>query len=147
MGAEKVQTAEIKLKMGVLCNRNLFQNALMGVRKELCTDQCRDLRNTVASSNLWSSLINLTPHNMSLEAFFTNTVIASKSLNVDFVYIDDTSCINSVSLPLMAILCRDAASRVHTLAWGVIQNRTTTTFQIFPLCEGVLPIDQGVHVR
>ena len=31
----------------------------------------------------------------------------------------------------MAVLCRDAVSGVHTLAWGVIQNRTTTTFRRF----------------
>ena len=116
MGAEKVQTAEIKLKMGVLCNRNVFQNALRGVRKDLCDDQCRDLRNTVSASDLWSSPINLTPDNVFLEAFFTNTALASKSLNVDIVYLDDTSCTNSFSLPLMAVLCRDASSRVHTLA-------------------------------
>ena len=28
MGAEKVQTAEIELKMDVFCNMNVFQNAL-----------------------------------------------------------------------------------------------------------------------
>ena len=94
----------------------MFQNALRSVRRDLGTDQCRDLRNTVAASSLLSSVIHLTSDNVFLEAFFTNTALASKCIDIDFVYIDDTSCTNVFSLPLMAVLCRDAASRIHTLA-------------------------------
>ena len=131
MATDKVNTAEIKMINGVLCNRNVFQNALRSVKKDLCCDQCRDLRNTVATSHLWTSTIHLTADNVFVEAFFTNTVLVSKCLEVNFVYLDDTSCTNAFSLPLMAVLCRDAALRIHTLAWGIIQNRTTTTFRRF----------------
>ena len=131
MAAEKVNTTEIKLKNGVLCNRDVFQNALRSVRKELSTDQCRDLRNTVSSSHLWSSVIHLSSDNVFVEAFFTNTALASKCLNIEFVYLDDTSCTNSFCLPLMTILSRDASSRIHTIAWGIIKNRTTATFRRF----------------
>ena len=68
---------------------------------------------------------------MFVEAFFANAVLASKHFPVDFVYLDDTSCANMFSLPLVCVLSRDASSNVHTLAWGVIKNRTTTTFRRF----------------
>ena len=118
MAADKVHTAEIKMKNGVLCNGNVFQNALRSVRrKALGSDQCSDLRNTVAASQLWSSIIHLTGENVFLEAFFTNAAIASKCLDVDFVYLDDTSCTNVFSLPLMAS-CAETQRQESTHSHG-----------------------------
>ena len=131
MAARKVRTPEIKMAVGALCNGDVFQNALRPVRATLGADQCRDLRNAASSSTLWTSSINLTRENVFVEAFFTNSALVSKSFVVDFVYLDDTSCVNVFSLPIVCVLCRDASSQTHTVAWGVIQNRTTETFKRF----------------
>ena len=131
MASNKVRTPEIKMAVGALCNGDVFQNALRPVKATLGADQCRSLLNAAASSNIWTSTIHLTRDNVFVEAFFTNTALVSKSFVVDFVYLDDTSCANVFSLPIVCVLCRDASSRIHTVAWGVIQNRTTETFKRF----------------
>ena len=115
MAARKVRTPEIKMAVGALCNGDVFQNVLRPVRATLGADQCRDLRNAASSSSLWSSSINLTRENVFVEAFFTNSAIVSKSFVVDFVYLDDTSCANVFSLPVVCVLCRDASSQIHTV--------------------------------
>ena len=91
MASNKVRTPEIKMAVGALCNGDVFQNALRPVKATLGADQCRSLRDAAASSSLLTSSIHLTRENVFVEAFFTNTALVSKSLVVDFVYLDDTS--------------------------------------------------------
>ena len=131
MANRKVKTPEIKMEVGAVCNGDVFQNVLRSVRTALGSQQCRELRNAASSSSIWESVIHLTEDNMFVEAFFANAVLASKHFPVDFVYLDNISCANVFSLPLVCVLSRDASSNVHTLAWGVIKNGTTTTFRRF----------------
>ena len=48
-----------------------------------------------------------------------------------FVFVDDTSCSNDFSLHLVSVLCRDLSNTIHSVAWGVLKNRTTETFTRF----------------
>ena len=131
MAMKKTPTEEIKMRVGAVCNGDVFQNALRGVRKDICSEQCRALRNAACGSGLWSSEIHLTRDNVFVEAFFTNTALSPSCIDNDIVFIDDTSCANVFSLPLVSVLCRDHAQRVHSIAWGLVQNRTTATFGRF----------------
>ena len=131
MTMKKTRTPEIKMAVGALCNRNVFQNALRGVRKDILSDQCRALRNETSVSNLWSTEIHLTHENVFVEAFFVNTALSPSCIDNNIAFIDDTTCANIFSLPLVSMLCRDPAQRVHAIAWGVVQNRTTASFARF----------------
>ena len=103
----------------------------MGKWENMCSEQCRALRNAACRSTLWSSQIHLTNDNVFIEAFFTNSALSPSCVDNDIVFIDDTSCANVFSLPLVSVLCRDHAQRVHSIAWGLVQNRTTATFRRF----------------
>ena len=63
--------------------------------------------------------------------FFVNRHIISKGLNVDLVFVDDTSCTNTFALPLISTLCRSECGSVHTVAWGLLKNRTIKSFERF----------------
>ena len=131
MAMNKTRTPEIKMALGALCNRNVFQNALRGIRKDILSEQCRALRNEANMSKLWSNEIHLTRENVSIEAIFMNTALSPSCIDNNVVFIDDTSCANVFSLTLVTMLCRDPAQRVHAIAWGVVQNRTTASFGRF----------------
>ena len=60
-----------------------------------------------------------------------NTALSPSCIDNNVVFIDDTSCANVFSLPLVTVLCRDPAQRVYAIAWGVVQNRTTASFGRF----------------
>ena len=55
---------------GVLCNKDIFQNALRQARADIRADQSRALRDAAAKSPLWSSEVHLTVRNVFYEAFF-----------------------------------------------------------------------------
>ena len=80
MAARKVKTPDIKMEVGAVCNRDVFQNALRSVRTALMSDQCRELRSAASSSSLWASAIHLTDGNVFVESFFANAALVSKSL-------------------------------------------------------------------
>ena len=115
--------ADIRMACGALCNKDIFQNALRRARWELRTDQSRSLRDAAAHSVIWSSEIHLTIDNIFFEAFFVNGALLAKRLLVTQVFMDDTSCTNEFSLPLVAILCRDDSDTVHCIAWGIVQKQ------------------------
>ena len=73
-------------------------------------------------------MIHLNSDNVFVEAFFVNCVLVARRLGVVFVFVDDTSCSNDFCLPLISLLCRDWSNAVHSLAWGVLKNRTTESF-------------------
>ena len=50
MAMKKTPTEEIKMRVGAVCNGDVFQNALRGVRKDICSEQCRALRNAACWS-------------------------------------------------------------------------------------------------
>ena len=95
------------------------------------SDQARSLRNAVNDSKVWSSEIHLNRDNVFIEAFSANSVLVSKRLHVMFVYVDDTACSNTFSLPVITVLCRDLSNTVHAAAWGILKNRTAETFVRF----------------
>ena len=122
---------EIKMRHNVLCRKDVFQNAVRNTRALSKVDQARSLRNAVHESKVWSSEIHLNDDNVFIEAFFANSVLVSKRLQMGFVYVDDTACSNSFSLPVISVLCRDLSNTVHAAAWGILKNRTTETFVRF----------------
>ena len=91
--------AEIRRQHGILCNKNVLQNAMRSARKELVSEQSRSLRDAAASSQLWSTEIHLCEDNVFHEAFFVNAVLVSRRLDVVHVFMDDTSCTNHFSFP------------------------------------------------
>ena len=129
--AENKTTAEIMKELDIVCNNDVFQNAIRRTRASSKEDQARRLRDTAAESKLWSSDIRLTGENVFYEAFFVNTKLLGTGLGIDFVFIDDTSCTNPFSLPVVALVCRDASRSLHVLAWGITKNRTTSSFVRF----------------
>ena len=131
MVAMKATTAEIKMAHNVLCNKDVFQNAIREARANAKADQARAVRDAVKNSTVWSSEVHLNSNNMFVEAFFVNSVLLAKRLEVEFVYVDDTSCSNDFYLPVISVLCRDMSNTVHAVAWGVLKNRTTETFTRF----------------
>ena len=131
MVAMKATTADIKMAHNVLCNKDVFQNAIREARANAKADQARAVRDAVKNSTVWSSEVHLNSNNMFVEAFFVNSVLLAKRLEVEFVYVDDTSCSNDFYLPVISVLCRDMSNTVHAVAWGVLKNRTTETFTRF----------------
>ena len=69
----------------------MFQNAVRNARAVARMDQARAVRNAANESKTWSSLIHLNSDNVFVEAFFANTVLVARELDVDFVFVDDTS--------------------------------------------------------
>ena len=122
---------EIRMKNDVLCNKDVLYNAMRGAREEMRTDQSRALRDAAASSDMWSSEIQLTEDKIFQEAFFVNAHLVSARLRIDHVYIDDTSCTNLFNLPLVSVLCRDDCGTLHCVAWGMTKNRATSSFVRF----------------
>ena len=62
--------AETKMKMGVLCSKHAFQNAIRSSRACLRSDQSRSLRDVARESTVWSSEIHISGTNEFVEAFF-----------------------------------------------------------------------------
>ena len=122
---------DIEIEHNVLCNKHVFQNAVRKVRAETRQDQARAVRDLAMMSRLWSSEIHLSADNVFMEAFFANSFLVARRLSVKFVFVDDTSCSNDFSLPLVSMLCRDLSNTIHSVAWAVLKNRTTETFTRF----------------
>ena len=116
--ASGVSCAEVKMRFDVLCSKHVFQNAVRGTRVCGRSDQSRSLRDVARESNVWASEIHISETNEFVEAFFANAVVASKDIGVRLVYVDDTASTNAFGFPVIAVLCRDAASNVHSIAWG-----------------------------
>ena len=95
------------------------------------SDQARALRDVAGRSTLWSSTIHITDNHTFSEAFFVNTVLVSKGLDMVVVYVDDTACVNCFMLPVVVMLTRDASSNVHAIAWGILMDRTVESFERF----------------
>ena len=131
MVAMKATCTEIKMMNNVLCCKDVFQNAIRKARADAKADQARVVRDTVNKSTIWSSEVHLNSSNVFVEAFFVNSVLSAKRLKVEFVYVDDTSCSNDFYLPVISVLCRDMSNTVHSVAWGVLKNRTMETFTRF----------------
>ena len=123
--------AEIIMENNVLCNKHVFQNAVRSCRGDKKREQTRELRDAAHFSTLWNSELHLTSENVYEEMFFVNRHLISKGLSVDLVFVDDTSCTNTFSLPLISTLCRSECGSVHTVAWGFLKNRTTKSFERF----------------
>ena len=128
MVADRRPCSSIKLKCNALCSNSVFQNVLRNPRSKVMNEQSRALRDTVNKSDLWGSEIHLDESNVFVEAFFTNSALVSKGLDVTFVFVDDTSCTNSFMFPVIAVLCQDASKTTHAVGWGIVRNRTTETF-------------------
>ena len=124
-------SSEIRRANGVLCNKDVFYNAVRSAREEKRAEQSRALRDAAAASTIWSTEIRLTEDSVFAEAFFVNAVLVARRLRVAHVFMDDTSCTNTFGLPVVSILCRDASDTVHCVAWGLIKNRTTEAFVRF----------------
>ena len=122
---------DIEMSHNVLCSKHVLQNALRKARAEARQDQARAIRDLAGMSRTWSSEIRLDTDNVFVEAFFANAVLVARRLVVKFVFVDDTSCSNCFSLPLVSVLCRDRSNTIHSVAWGVLKNRTTETFTRF----------------
>ena len=122
---------DIEMSHNVLCSKHVFQNAVRNARAETRQDQARAVRDLARGSRVWSSEIHLSVDNVFVEAFFANAVLLARGLVVKFVYVDDTSCSNDFSLPLVSVLCRDLSDTIHSVAWAVLKNRTTETFTRF----------------
>ena len=95
------------------------------------SEQARALRDVAGTSTLWSSTIHITDNNAFGEAFFVNTVVVSKGIDMDVVYVDDTACANAFMLPVVVMLVRDASSNAHAVAWGIVRGRTVESFERF----------------
>ena len=72
MTAERRPTASIKIAHNVLCNNDVFYNAVRRVRLELVSEQARALRDAAALSDAWFSEMHLGANNVFVEAFFAN---------------------------------------------------------------------------
>ena len=131
MASRNIPCAVIKMQLDVRCPDDVFQNVLRATRRELKADKARALRDAAAVSPLWSSEVHLTPDSVFVEAFFVNALLVAKGVDTSFVFVDDTACTNMFHLPVMAVLCRDAADQTHALAWGLLKNRTTESFRRF----------------
>ena len=95
------------------------------------SEQARGLRDAAMKSDLWSTKNNLASDNSLQEAFFMNTELITKMVEIKVVFMDDTSCTNTFFFPLVSILCRDQSNTVHVVAWGIVKNRTTSSFVRF----------------
>ena len=94
-------------------------------------EQARALRDAAMKSSVWSTQIHLAHDNALREAFFVNTALLSKCPDIAVVFMDDTSCTNAFLFPVVSLLCRDESDTVHTVAWGIVKNRTTSSFVRF----------------
>ena len=95
------------------------------------SEQARGLRDAAMKSDLWSTKINLASDNSLQEAFFMNSELITKMVEIKVVFMDDTSCTNTFFFQLVSILCRDHSNTVHVVAWGIVKNRTTSSFVRF----------------
>ena len=119
------------MKNDVLFNKHVFQNAVRSVRVDKKFDQTRELRDVASSSTLWNTELHLSHENVFEDMFFINRRLIAKRLNVDLVFVDDTSCTNQFSFPVISAICRSECGSVHTVAWGFLKNRTTQSFKRF----------------
>ena len=128
VGQNKTST-EIAMANDVFCNKHIFQNAMRPFRCEKRADQAREIRDTIRSSNMWNSEIHLANDNVFEAMFFVNRQLVVKGVQIDVVYVDDTSCTNVFHFPLIAVLFRTDSGTVHNVAWGFLRNRTTESFE------------------
>ena len=131
MAGEKRTCAAMKIECNALCSNDVFQNAVRSARARANADQSRALRNAVASSDVWASEVHVDASNVFVEAFFANAALVAKRVSVNFVFVDDTACTNAFMFPLVAVLCRDVSKATHAVAWAIVRNRTTSTFERF----------------
>ena len=131
MVSQGATCCDMVMKHDVLCNKHVFQNTVRNARAVARLDQARAIRDVANKSKMWSSVIHLNSNNVFIEAFFVNPVLVARKLEVDFVFVDDTSSSNDFCLSLISLLCRDLSNAVHSLAWGVLKNRTTESFVRF----------------
>ena len=131
MAFQSVSTASIRLRNDILCSKNILQNALREPRSAMRAEQARALRDAAMKSSVWSTQIHLAHDNALREAFFVNTALLSKCPDIAVVFMDDTSCTNAFLFPVVSLLCRDESDTVHTVAWGIVKNRTTSSFVRF----------------
>ena len=69
MALQNKTNAEIMMACGVLCSKDIFQNALRHARADIRADQSRALRDAAAKSPLWSSEVHLTVRNVFTKRF------------------------------------------------------------------------------
>ena len=131
MVAEKRPCSAIRMRNNLLCNNDVFQNAVRGAHRRMNSEQARALRDAAAKSGVWSSAIHLTDNNVFSEAFFVNAVVVAKRVDLDIVYVDDTACVNAFMLPVVVMLARDASNNTHSIAWGILRDRTVEAFEGF----------------
>lgn len=112
---ENQPCAEIKIQNEVLCTKNTYQNATRRFRAEKNTEQARELRDVAGSSSLWHTEVCLSKECVFIEAYFANSELLSKGVSCDFTFVDDTSCTNSFSFPVVAVLCRCDSGLVHCM--------------------------------
>ena len=131
MVLQNISSSSIRLQCNIMCNQNVFQNVLREARTNMRAEQARGLRDAAMKSDLWSTQINLARDNSLYEAFFMNSELLSKLADITVVFMDDTSCTNTFFFPLVSVLCRDQSNTVHVVAWGIVKNRTTSSFVRF----------------
>ena len=128
---QSASTASIPLRNDILCGKNILQNAFRESRSTMRAEQARALRDAAMKSSVWSTQIHLASDNALREAFFVSTELLSKCPDIAVVFMDDTSCTNAFLFPVVSLLCRDESDTVHTVAWGIVKNRTTSSFVRF----------------
>ena len=119
------------MQHNLLCNNDVFQNVVREAHRRINSGQARALRDAAAKSGVWSSTIHLTDNNVFSEAFFVNAVLVAKRVDLDIVYVDDTACVNAFMLPVVVMLARDAMNNTHSIAWGILRDRTVEAFEEF----------------
>ena len=76
---------DIAMKHNVLCSKHVFQNAVRCARADARVDQARAVRDVANTSKTWSTAIHLNFDNVFVEAFFVNSVLLARRLDVSFV--------------------------------------------------------------
>ena len=131
MARQNKTSAEIAMANDVFCDKHIFQNAMRPFRCEKRADQAREIRDAVRSSDLWNSEIHSANDNVFEAMFFVNWQLVAKGVQIDVVYVDDTSCTNVFHFPSSP--SSFAATRVMstTSRGGSCENRTTESFEHF----------------
>ena len=92
MARQNKSSAEIAMANDVFCNKHIFPNTMRPFRDEKRADQAREIRDAARSSDLWNSEIHLANDNVFEAMFFVNRQLIAKGVQIDVVYVDDTSC-------------------------------------------------------
>ena len=59
MVAEKHPCSAIRMRTNLLCNNDVFQNAVRGAHRRMNSEQTRALRDAASKSGVWSSAVHL----------------------------------------------------------------------------------------